>query len=278
MSEWVFIPLDDERRIIRAIRTGHGHPYITVKNGKHCLALAHPCNRDAQHTAQEVVHVIEHYESNSDVCTLHVVFDKDCIAKLQKLPEEGIVCDTKVCEQRELAGIFNLKQIVDGVCILDIDHTTVVSGMKEAVDVPRAMYTFHTHPRQAYRRHRVTKGWPSVHDFVGVLSFGKEMIFHAVATIEGLYIIALCPLSKLPPKEFVDKHFDFSHHAKYDEYEYTRRVEAIKYKGDQVFNIKYIPWEHCHSIIAVPYAKQRGVCNPVPDTREKVQSTLFKQA
>ena len=87
---------------------------------------------------------------------------------------------------------------------------SLISGIEEEVDAVLNRYNFHTHPREAYIRNNVVKGWPSAQDYLGFIDLDGNTIFHSVITLEGVYINGIGSIQ-------------------YN----TSKIDIIRYKGTQ---------------------------------------------
>jgi hypothetical protein len=169
-------------------------------------------------------------KTKNNYSTFNFKFDKNCIMHLRLLPFSATnmingnirrtfdaVNDTHgVSNIRELAGkfiIYNVdmsENVANSVYTLSlitlakdasIEYTIAPDGNKLSVMVPISSYTFHTHPIQGYYEYNVILMPPSAVDFSGL--FQQMFItpevnanfiipqFHAVVTVEGIYIISL---------------------------------------------------------------------------------------
>lgn len=144
----------------------------------------------------------------------------------------------------ELSGLLKAEQVrrKNGKMVyeLDVDKSSMSSGEKEEVDGVKALFNFHTHPIEAYKRNDVKYAWPSAQDYLAYLYMAVEekTVFHCVIALEGLYVLSLK-----------------SHNAPSD---YTKRVrktykvdddrhpnEYIKYihgLPNNIFYLQYFPW------------------------------------
>jgi hypothetical protein len=140
-------------------------------------------------------------------CKLFFTLDKSAILRLRMFPYLGIKGVTNITEaqlQREFSGIFKIyNSSVDNnnQYIYKLSLETLaenkgikyVTGAEESVLTPISSYTFHTHPISLYVKYNVLIGTPSGGDlmycFTNMTKNGTQ--FHAVVSIEGLYLISL---------------------------------------------------------------------------------------
>jgi hypothetical protein len=111
--------------------------------------------------------------------------NKKCCKKLEDMVYTGYNLDKGSLSQKEQGGSL----IMDKNNELVIGEVT--NGENEEVIIQPTPYSFHTHPRDAYRNHKVKNAWPSLSDLAGFLRLNKYGgQAHFVATIEGLYCIS----------------------------------------------------------------------------------------
>jgi hypothetical protein len=153
---------------------------------------------------------------------------------------------------------------------LSPDPHSVEIGEEENVDAVWSRYNFHTHPKKAYENQGVVRGWPSSQDFVGFLLLDNETIFHTVVTLEGIYVISLSPdwKGKLKDinKKYILKHYDINHKRLITFDKYIEEINSKKYKGGQLFVVKYLSWEKTGDIFPIYFAKTKDKCIVTEET------------
>ena len=159
----------------------------------------------------------------------------------------------------------NITKKIDKIIFeLSPDPKSVKSGDTEEVDAVWSRYNFHTHPKKAYENHGVVRGWPSSQDFVGFLSLENQTIFHTVVTLEGIYVISLSPewKGKLNDinKKYIRKHYDIDHLTNITFDQYINDINAKKYKGQQLFEVKFLDWNKATDIFPVYFSKTKNKC------------------
>ena len=107
-------------------------------------------------------------------------------------------------KQRERSGRVTLRPISDHVVLASIDTNKVARGSAESTPSHTTFGSFHTHPEDAYRRHRVCIAFPSAADYQ--VSFDLYLshgcCFHLLSSIEGIYLVTVKPsFARLHPRE-----------------------------------------------------------------------------
>lgn len=131
-----------------------------------------------------------------DCCTLNIQFNKPFAVWLRTISFSAstLNADGSVT-QKEVGGAFKLEspKYINDIFVWQVkkENSKIVYGSEESVNGIDSRYNFHSHPREAYIRHKVSVGFPSGPDFVAFLLnvFKNNCVFHSVVTIEGIYII-----------------------------------------------------------------------------------------
>ncbi len=267
---WLSLGLDDVSLLNMCISNGFGDPYVTKTTPMftdipESLALVRR-NVPKEPISPTMIknkakHAIEQYKKG-DGCELYAQLSDRSVNFLRKASDMGITISKNGKEiQKELTGELYVKDVILNkgkmVYVIDIDEDSVESGDQENVDVSPTRYNFHSHPRQAYVNHSVTKAWPSSTDYVGYKTLGANTIFHCVAAIEGVYIMSFTPywgpnLNKIS-NNYIENKFDIDHREKYTPEEYVEKVNSILYKGHPIYNVMYYPWDNAGEIFKVSY-------------------------
>jgi hypothetical protein len=200
---------------------------------------------------------------NTVIPTCYVIarFSAEALAFLKQAPFSGMVEEKDGSKsQREMTGELFVEQVEknaekEPVYVIGVRKTSIELGEKEAVNVSPTRYNFHSHPHEAYVRHSVHKAWPSVTDFKGLLTLGKNTIFHCVAAIEGFYIVNLTPYgaSILQNKKqrkkltkFVDTHFEIDQNKSWKPEEFCQKLnteQTFKFRDDFIYHLQYFKWD-----------------------------------
>lgn len=282
---WIDIPLecpDFASKIKNYIECGFTRPYITNKmpfiNPKGiCMALSKK-NKEHMHvnthkTISNCIYILQQYRNDSDSCNMHAKFSPKAIKYLKKTSHRGHTKNKdSTVTQKELGGELYISKIEkpnsDYVFIVDVNEKNVKSGEEEAVSVSATKYNFHSHPKEAYDKHRVKKAWPSLSDFLGYLQLGNRTIFHCVATLEGIYIMSFSEywvnrLNKIN-KKFVEKNFRIERNTSLTPFQYVKKVNNIKYKNQPIFVVKFLPWGTAtKTIFSINYKKNGLSCEAI---------------
>jgi hypothetical protein len=192
-----------------------------------------------------------------------------------------------VSEQREISGKFQIVNTKD-YFELEIDEKSIERGDKESADPVESFGTFHTHPYDAYKKHKVCIAWPSADDYISFLyMYGLCYSgFHIVSTLEGIYIISL---NKYIPPEKVMKDFkkikdkiEYHHGVDYPETNKNCTIEKVNHKKIHnyvkrinkkgVFNLTFVKWNKCNEPINIKYSGIEKNC-----FSSKEQGNFFKE-
>jgi len=282
---WVAIDIARKDCIVilqHLVRNNFEHPYMTVLTPMYTdispsIALsceipsqAFRTSRESQKTVMfKISHVIQQYKQDTNACFLHAILTPKAIKFLKSTSISGYkkAGNGKII-QTEMGGELYVKNVESRngnfVYRIDINLESVEMGKQESIDVIATRYNFHSHPRDAYIRHSVHNGWPSVTDFLGYLQMGKNTIFHCVATLEGLYVISFGSywsqrLDKIS-KKFVDKNYEIDLKKNYTPKKYTEIVNNILYKGHPIYFVQYFSWEKADSVIKVFFPQIGSAC------------------
>jgi hypothetical protein len=219
-----------------------------------------------------VLDVITQHKSNKGVCFINVKLSGRAVEFLKNTCKSGFTVGKNGKKtQKELTGELYVKNVYshDGKIIynIDINKSSVKAGKNESVNVDPHRYNFHSHPEQAYVRHSVDKGWPSVIDYLGYLQLGENTIFHCVASLEGLYVMSFTPywsqrLNEVDKKmkKFVDKRFEIDNNKPYSPIKYTQIINKIKYKGNPIFHVDFFEWEKAQETFSVFFPQKGSSC------------------
>ena len=147
----------------------------------------------------------------------------------------------------------------------NIDKKSIKNGGKDEADIVEYMYTFHTHPKEAYILYNTELGFPSKGDFeVYLESYLKfDNIIHLVVSLEGIYSLTINPF-------FMNKQIKVREAGKYinrnfsiDKQDFTRKKGVkinnfciktpqnfVKYvntrlykEGKSLFNLEFKSWK-----------------------------------
>lgn len=286
---WGSVGVDDEKKdekIKMLIDKGFSTPYITEHNPlkmKIDPVIAMVKNNgeylDKKSIHNKVMDVLKNFRNSkkcfeNDVCIstcyLTVQFSSDALKFLRSLSLKDFGKKT----QKEHSGELVVKQIVDQdnsiIYKINVDYNTLLEGGEENVDVSGSRYNFHSHPKDAYIRHSVSRGWPSSTDFIGFKMLDNT-ILHCVATLEGLYVLSFVirknPISKISNK-FIDDKFDIDDKPSMTIEKYLKKVNNIKHRGEPIFNVQFFPWEEAGKPFTIYYPVIGMACMATQKTVE----------
>jgi len=262
--------------IVKCANIGFANPAITNENPlrqiiPHSIALIKPVNGavgDFKSVIVNVRYLLKQYKKHG--CSMRVKFSDEAIAFLKQTSKMGHTKNKDhSISQKEMAGALHVDKIIEEkgtpLFIIGCAESKVEHGVEEEVNVSATRYNFHSHPEEAYKRHKVTVAWPSLTDYLGYLKLGNNTIFHCVATLEGLYILSFSEewvgkINKIK-KSFIQKNYDIDHNEKLSPYQYMEKINHILYKGAPIFIVKYLPWNQAsHTIFSVSYKKEGVNC------------------
>lgn len=230
-----------------------------------------------------VRYVLLEFEKKTGICAMQIKLSSDAIRYLRDLQKIGMTVNSDgTVSQKEMAGNLVRKNVDnDLVHHLDIDYKSMITGGEMGVAIAPGLYNFHSHPRDAYSRAKVKYGWPSAQDYVGFLMGFLEdnTILHLVTSLEGLYFLTMSKYC-LENKErlsteitpFILKKYNFCGVAKMTPIQYTRTINDIRYHGEHLFVVQYVPWYDAHNRIVVSYKATDSNCFTSDDLAMKYKA------
>ena len=174
--------------------------------------------------------------------------------------------------QKEIAGSLVVTKIDNNlVNYLDVDFPSMVkNGDAENVSTKPTQLTFHSHPIEAYKRHKVEIGNPSSTDYASFLRVQDKfnLILHIVVALEGFYVVSSSPEwmeSKQKITEeiltFVKKEFVTKRDSDQSIEHHLDKINNIKLKGEiRLLEVQFIPWANPNTVFKVVYKKKDGQC------------------
>ncbi len=149
------------------------------------------------------------------LCSMNFYFEKFYAIYLERLCFTTLSVKNNVVSQKEIAGEFIINKLYcqinnhqkcpinwlngvdtppDFLWEISYNKDTILYkdiGTEHDVNVTNASYfTFHTHPKNTYLLYNTSIGYPSGPDYSFTLKNYDTTIFHAVITMEGIYIIS----------------------------------------------------------------------------------------
>jgi len=195
-------------------------------------------------------------DNKENHCAVTLQLSKDSLDYLKTASKLGYEDKDGKKVQKELTGEFKLKKD-KGKYIINLIKDSIHSGEEENVNVKATRVNFHSHPEQAYIRHKVKLGWPSVTDFLGYHTLGENTIAHLVAGIEGLYILSFSKywgerLKKIS-RSFITKNYEIRYTKNYTPQKFVKKVNSILYKGYPIFYVQFFTWKELDTKNGKPF-------------------------
>ncbi len=185
------------------ISMGFANPSICSKDKKICLDRKNTfIPKNEKEPKSKLVELDLEFllkQKDKPHCNIKLEIDKDSREFLKHLTTSGVTQEEDGRSQKEIFGLFKISKGQKGdkgiiLYTLKVNRDSLVTGDKEEIEAVQSLYNFHTHPKEAYLRHGVKFGIPSIADYCAVFELSKKgTIIHFVATLEGIYAISLNP-------------------------------------------------------------------------------------
>lgn len=122
-------------------------------------------------------------------CTLNLRLGKTTLKTLKEMVYGGNIDNSGT---QEFTGKFYVESI-SKYWKLSIQENTVSTGKDDEVDGDEHPFSFHTHPKETYKKFKVKYAWPSGTDYESIWEMLVTLsgIMHIVASLEGLYVVSL---------------------------------------------------------------------------------------
>ena len=174
--------------------------------------------------------------------------------------------------QKEIAGSLIVTKIDRNLGnYLDVDFESLVkNGAAENVTTEPTQITFHSHPFEAYKHHKVQIGIPSSTDYASFLKVRDEfnLILHIVFALEGFYIVS-CSEELIKSKQkittamvqFVKKEMTTKNDLDQSIKHHLDKINNMRFNGQtRLIDVQFIPWFMSNEVFQVVYAKKDGQC------------------
>ncbi len=302
MPIWIFIPLDCEKFpecLEEVLKNDCKYPHISeetpcISQNCHSIAMLsnfpnpnssnpnsnpNSSNPNYPENLIKIEYALAQYKKES--CDMLCKFDDKAIKFLKKTSSMGHSKNKDgTVTQKEMTGSFHIsKKKTNNIFIISYDEKYKL-GQEEGVSVSGTKYNYHSHPKEAYIKHSVEYGWPSITDFIGYLKLGNKTTFHCVAAIEGIYILSFGPfwVNKIEKvdKDFVKKNYDYDSVNNIDPFEFVEKINAVLYEGHPIYIVKFLPWDMANTIFSVSYKKKNGNCFVDDETENVVKKVKMK--
>ncbi len=289
-------------------RFGFKDPYITNKTpfgdvlANNFVVLTRKNNAEVDTTDVDEIranlsYLIKEFEKGGESpCGTKAIFNRETADYLYKLTTKARGADSK-----EISGKLLLNWVVDRranpICEVIVEKNGLNNGKTSDAKFVKSRYNFHTHPHEAYVQHSCDLGWPSNDDYYafinGFLQFDTS--FHAVVTLEGIYIISIAKDSVIPlfkayakrGEKFIDNILEpyidsididkkgfkseigvkFSGHTIHSPLDYTRFVNSSSLSNSRtnltlksLFDLQFLPWDNVIEPFHFFYPKIGGNC------------------
>lgn len=302
-------------QIENAVRKGYRHPVISTKffekdmKDPHLFLYQkynHNYGKDVDDEEYDSVMKSVNFCKKSYIrttkqsCRIHIILDEKAIEYLHNYAKvfKFDAGDGKK-EQREVSGVFLLYETTPNTFIVKIDEKNANLGGAEQTSSTDALSTFHTHPIEAYRKHKVCMAWPSIDDYTTFLSIyanGYGM-FHILGSIEGVYIITISDKLMKEGREkvranmdYYEKEIDKKYHKNYplcniDDADKNPDKKLWKKKIDQYlkwmnslkyFYVQFRFWEDARDPIPIHYKDINNNCM-ILDEQVKFNELLLRE-
>lgn len=253
------------------ISEGFSNPQICTWDSQE-VCLEKPNVFLSSHEKETLKHKMDYQHSQREpFCYITLTIDHDSVDFLENICHAGVTVNGDGDRsQKEVFGRFQvvktLRQGNDIIHTLKVDKESVVYGSEDNIQTTGSLYTFHSHPLNAYLLYNVQYGVPSATDYWSVYNMCKRMaaIIHFVASIEGLYTISCLPNSKIfvdwssrQVKEFIWKHLKIrSRNQVTNLKSYIHMVNKLG-----LFKLGFLPWAQIkHKNIQVQFKRKNKTC------------------
>lgn len=281
---WVGISLNDENFLTiieEYISVGFSDPYICKESPLgfkfssygFCMLKKNDIDLKQINAYNEINYVLEQFvKMKEQSCSISLKLTLDSIKYLKQLSKIGsTVNNNGSISQKEISGIFTISNsdTKKKYFLLEVDRNSILLGKEESVFVRKGLYTFHTHPQEAYDRNKVLLAWPSAQDYIGFLSHVKQYkaILHAVISLEGIYFLSISNywidnLENIEndSTEFIFNFYNIQHSTEKNVNNYLKQVNNISYKGFPLFTINFFEWNNASTLITIPFRKEGINC------------------
>ena len=181
--------------------------------------------------------------------TTTLEFSDSAITFLKKLPFVKVIGDDGI----EISGSLIIVEKIPEQNRIIVGMGEHETGTEEGVNAYDSIYTFHSHPQDAYIRNNVKLGYPSNQDYVAFLECNLQYntIFHAVIAVEGIYSICLskecCKITNSNIKTYTNFVYD-KYNIQYQKNDtvskYINRVNDIRYRNKKIFIVQFADWKN----------------------------------
>jgi hypothetical protein len=239
-----------------------------------------------------------HQYKNQNICSLLFQFDKSVIYRSRLFPYLGLSGIKGIHQPKELfrehGGAFQIigskrdaKKTIFKLgmeTIAENGYLKYITGEEESVAYVESLYSFHTHPIAGHLKYNWIIQTPSSPDFTVFYSraIKGECYFHAVITVEGMYLISL---SKAFLEMYKDNYqslytLSYSYFNKFEYPQEDRQDDRIfteelvqehinKYfvwlnnvNTENMFHVQFFYWKNLtkQTLIEINYMSEKSKC------------------
>ena len=272
MQLWVNVSQGPE--LNACLKAGFHNPHFCDKsplgrsytNKGICLTRMNDLSeKDATKDVKEILK-----QKNNRSCKIFLQFDLKTREQLKKIAKFGLTLNEDgTFTQKEIGGTFTLGDTtVKSAYPLVLNLGNIVYGNEESINIIKGLYSFHTHPKEAYIRNGVKNAWPSSQDYIGFIKCAVNYgtIAHFVIGLEGVYIISMSTWWVSKKEKLSNSVIDFINNrlnltkSELNIEQYISKIRAELYKGFPLFNIEYLSWGNIGNKFSVNYSKNGKNC------------------
>jgi hypothetical protein len=272
MQLWINVPQGPELK--ESLKVGFHNPHFCDKSplgtisADKGICLTRMNDLSKKNAIKDVKEILK--QKNNRSCKIQLQFDLKTGKQLKEIAKYGLTLNKDgTFTQKEIGGTFTLgDNSVRSVYPLSLNLDSIIYGGEESVNIVKGLYSFHTHPKEAYDRNDVKNGWPSPQDYIGFLSCSIDYgaIAHFVVGLEGVYIISMSNWWVNKKENFCDSVIEFInnrlnlHKSELTIDQYISKIRSELYKEFPVFNIEYLNWDNIGNKFSVNYSKNGDNC------------------
>jgi hypothetical protein len=241
------------------VRYGFRNPFLSSRTpllgqGKGEMLILSRCNAVVEKPeAGPAVEYLLKQSGRSSACSVTYRLTGEAHRYLKSLASGGssLNGDGSV-SQKEVSGILRVVRVEKGgIHVLEVDRDSLKLGEEEGAVPAKSLYTFHSHPREAYERNGVSVAWPSCQDFHSYLTLAvlHNTIAHFVATLEGLYVVSLSKYwarrkdeLRKNSLEFVRKAYDVKRTEGRTPEWFVQETKKVKFGDHPLFVVQFEKW------------------------------------
>ena len=209
----------------------------------------------------------EDYNRHRSLCVFKARLSDDAIHYFKDFARRGSTFNRNgSLSQKEIAGSMLVTRIDRNVVnYLDVDFASLAkAGKVENVSTKATQITFHSHPIEAYKRHKVEIGNPSSTDYTSFLKVQDEfnLILHIVFALEGFYVVSCSPSFIESKRKITPELVRFAKKALVTKYDTDQSIEhhVNKINSTQLVQVQFIPWSSPNNVFQVVYRKKNNAC------------------